>query len=196
MPPNLMLRHNSENGKSGACSNALSHSACPDEDWAKVKDPAERRRIQNRLSQRTYRKKWRKRLLALEMRAGTSDELSSPADRTKKQKPRSQSAMKISSPKSSQNPVQQPPSTQAMNSDPTLMPRSSTAAYPKIEAEIDPYLLGTIFTRTSPPVTTLGDGHSLPIYGPSTYGWPNVTSYSAKFVLRECPTPSLASQLC
>ncbi|KAJ6033805.1 uncharacterized protein N7446_007903 [Penicillium canescens] len=50
----------------------FSTNAHANEDWSKIFDLAERRHIQNRIAQRNYRKKLKRRLENLERRAASS----------------------------------------------------------------------------------------------------------------------------
>ncbi|KAF5705932.1 hypothetical protein FGLOB1_7705 [Fusarium globosum] len=120
-------------------SSAFSASANPDEDWTKISDLAERRRIQSRVAQRNYRKKLKRRLEDLERRAGSSEDAESdkqPQKPTKSKRsssaPKSQKSQCGSPSKSVASQGQVTPHSEPVNElPPTLDDRACSDSPPR-----------------------------------------------------------------
>ncbi|KAJ4415303.1 hypothetical protein N0V82_007402 [Gnomoniopsis sp. IMI 355080] len=123
-------------------SSAFSASAHPDEDWTKVSDLAERRRIQNRIAQRNYRKKIKERMQFLESKAGGEDG-----------KPHKKSPKSNGSKKSQQTQHQKRRSTPPPVSDSTVSLAAPVALHhpytPPMNPEDQPF-----FPSPSPPAAS------------------------------------------
>ncbi|KAI3339069.1 hypothetical protein F4824DRAFT_498921 [Ustulina deusta] len=144
---------------------SLSHTTDSNEDWSKVTDLAERRRIQNRIAQRTYRKKLKRRLEDLEEKVRMPDGSSSPINITEEQRTRIQEVTVL-------------PPTQAMNSNHMLTPHDSAAMYSTTTPNHNRHRSCTIGPSTSTSVTHIG-GARFPIYQQPTYTghYPAITKF-------------------
>ncbi|KAH8714770.1 hypothetical protein BGZ61DRAFT_476816 [Ilyonectria robusta] len=165
-------------------SNAFSSSANPGEDWVKISDLAEHRRIQNRIARRNYRRKLKRRLVDLERGADSSDNVNS-----KKKSQTCSIKLKHSSLSSKSHKTQ--PTT------PTKTPSSQSQYTPPIEQEgfFHPTFYDTR-EHSHTPFDKLGDTAALSmtnargngtrtVYSAATTVIPNFTQQSISNVCRD-----------